>query len=188
MVAKFHYRQLLAGLKYDDQHMERGERVMASQGILYTVKGPRGSYYAIHDPATGLLRTERTEEAARAQARDMDIRLVDQEIVSHEELLRRTGREMPETLQPKPRQSHRHVEPAEITVANPLSEIKRDDLVLQSVALPVKMPLFASEPLPAQDLAPGAPPLDAFSTGEIVSSALLPTSSDADSNREPTRL
>ena len=69
---------------------------MASQGVLYTVKGPRGNYYAIHDPATGRVWTERTEQAARAQALDMDIALVDDEIISHEELLRRTGREMPQ--------------------------------------------------------------------------------------------
>src|SRR5437016_17240 len=66
---------------------------MTAQGILYTVRGPRGSYFAIHDPATRRVWTERTEQAARAQASDMGMVLSAEETITHEELMRRTGRE-----------------------------------------------------------------------------------------------
>jgi len=61
--------------------------------ILYTVQGPRGSYFAIHDPATGRICTESSDPRARAQARDMGLIVVNEETITHPELLRRTGRD-----------------------------------------------------------------------------------------------
>jgi len=60
---------------------------------LYTVQGPRGSYYAIHDPATGRICTESSDPRARAQARDMGLMVMHEETITHQELLRRTGRD-----------------------------------------------------------------------------------------------
>ena len=61
--------------------------------VLYTVQGPRGSYYAIHDPATGRICTESSDPRARAQARDMGLMVTHEESITHQELLRRTGRD-----------------------------------------------------------------------------------------------
>jgi hypothetical protein len=129
------------------------EAAMGSHGILYTVEGPKGSYYAIHDPATGRVRTERTEQAARAQARKMGITLVADEIISHEELLRRTGREMPETSQPL----------AQTT-----------DSTAESAPMIVPSSPYGNGDPTTVDNVPDAPALDAFSTGQIISSAPMP--------------
>ncbi len=61
--------------------------------VLYTVQGPRGSYYALHDPATGRICTESSDPRARAQARDMGLLVTHEESITHQELLRRTGRD-----------------------------------------------------------------------------------------------
>ena len=61
--------------------------------VLYTVQGPRGSYFAVHDPATGRICTESSDPRARAQAREMGLVVTHEETISHQELLRRTGRE-----------------------------------------------------------------------------------------------
>ncbi|HSZ58927.1 MAG TPA: hypothetical protein VK797_25025 [Tepidisphaeraceae bacterium] len=126
---------------------------MGSHGILYTVEGPKGSYYAIHDPATGRVRTERTEQAARAQAQKMGITLVADEIISHEELLRRTGREMGGTSP---------------------SEAQAIDSPTESSPLIVPSSPYGNSDPPTVDNAPDAPALDAFSTGQIICSAPLP--------------
>lgn len=60
--------------------------------VLYTVHGPRGSYFAIHDPSEGRVWTDRTAHAARTRANEMGLLLVAEEGVTHEELMRRTGR------------------------------------------------------------------------------------------------
>jgi hypothetical protein len=61
--------------------------------VLYTVQGPRGSYFAVHDPATGRICTESSDPRARAQAREMGLLVTHEETISHQELLRRTGRD-----------------------------------------------------------------------------------------------
>jgi len=61
--------------------------------VLYTVNGPRGSYFAIHDPAVGRVWTDRTGHAARTRASELGLFLVAEESVTHEELMRRTGRD-----------------------------------------------------------------------------------------------
>jgi hypothetical protein len=66
---------------------------MPGGAVLYTVRGPRGNYYAVHDPGSGRMFTERTDHAARAQAQEMGLIVISEENVSHQELLRRAGRE-----------------------------------------------------------------------------------------------
>src|SRR5579859_1342552 len=61
--------------------------------VLCTVQGPRGSYFAIHDPSTGRICTESSDPRARAQARDMGLVVTHEEAITHQELLRRTGRD-----------------------------------------------------------------------------------------------
>jgi hypothetical protein len=41
--------------------------------VLYKVRRPNGSYFAIYDPQTGRLWTERSEPAARAQAQELGL-------------------------------------------------------------------------------------------------------------------
>ena len=170
---------------------------MASQGILYTVEGPRGSYYAIHDPATRRIWTERTEQAARAQAQDIGMVLVGEEIISHEELLRRTGREVPPT--PATAQSEfkkprvpSHPAPDRADVAGPAliigpqipHEETGDSLVLRHVGTGGSF--FAVDPLlGSADLPEESPDLrlfSTFSTGEIIASApaAIPTDDGSD--------
>jgi hypothetical protein len=168
--------------------MDGGEQPMAGQGILYTVKGPRGSYYAIHDPPSGRVWTERTEQAARAQALDMGIALVGDEVISHEELLRRTGREMPEASSAPLKNTEAATGPAPLVISKDLSRKGDDALVLQSSTSLGNGALFASRPLLSEPLVPESPPAAAFSTGEIISSALPPTPSDDNSGREPSSL
>jgi len=71
---------------------------MKAKGVLYTVEGSRGVYYAIHDPATSRVWTERTESAALAQARELGILIAAEELITADELLRRTGRDAPERM------------------------------------------------------------------------------------------
>ncbi|HEY8751789.1 MAG TPA: hypothetical protein VIM11_27660 [Tepidisphaeraceae bacterium] len=70
-----------------------GNHPMPGGVVLYMVRGPRGSYYAVHDPGSGRVFTERTDHAARAQAQELGLIVMSAEEVSHQELLRRTGRE-----------------------------------------------------------------------------------------------
>ena len=86
----------IRGCRMNDHPMRGG-------AVLYTVQGPRGSYYAIHDPANGRIITESTDPRARTQAREMGLVVVTEETISHQELLRRTGREADALTQaPKP--------------------------------------------------------------------------------------
>jgi hypothetical protein len=145
---------------------------MASQGILYTVKGPRGSYYAIHDPASRRVWTERTEQAARAQAGDMDIALVSDEIISHEELLRRTGRELPRIAPPAAAQKADTPQPPKAVVISRVLTEKRDEALIFGAGGAVTNPsIFASQPVPGRDDQDeaGARQPGAFSSGKIIS-------------------
>jgi hypothetical protein len=55
---------------------------------LYVVKGPKGPYYAIRENDSGLVVTERTEQAAAALANEKDMIVVDRREISHEELVK----------------------------------------------------------------------------------------------------
>ena len=54
---------------------------------LFTVSGPRGTYYAVRDEETGAVLTERTESAASAMADERDLLIVDRREVGHAELI-----------------------------------------------------------------------------------------------------
>lgn len=58
-----------------------------AQATFYTVKGPRGEYYAVRDHPTGRFFTERTELAARQQAADERLDIVEELAVDHAQLL-----------------------------------------------------------------------------------------------------
>jgi hypothetical protein len=59
---------------------------------LYRVHRPnQGLYFGVHDPATRRIRTERTEQAARAVADEMNLQLTGEQDVSHDQWLRLTG-------------------------------------------------------------------------------------------------
>lgn len=59
-----------------------------TDATLYTVNGPRGTYYAIRDHDTGTVLTEGTESAAAAVANEKDLVIVDQLQIGHAELLK----------------------------------------------------------------------------------------------------
>ena len=59
---------------------------------LYRVTRTNGSYFAIHDPASGRLWTERSEQAARAQAAELNLSLGAARSIRHDELMRLLGR------------------------------------------------------------------------------------------------
>jgi len=54
---------------------------------IYTVHGPRGVYYAVHNHHTGKIWTERTELAAEEQAADEGLALIDSKEIDHASLL-----------------------------------------------------------------------------------------------------
>ena len=58
-----------------------------SDATLYTVNGPRGTYWAIRCQETGAVWTERTESAAAALADEHDLIVVNREDISHAMLL-----------------------------------------------------------------------------------------------------
>src|SRR5579864_3375277 len=69
-------------------------------GILYKVRGPRGVYFAIHDPQSGRLWTERSAESARAQARELELAIESERSVTHHELMRLLGRDSAPAARP----------------------------------------------------------------------------------------
>ena len=58
-----------------------------TDATLYTVNGPRGSYFAVRNHDSGSVLTERTESAAAALANEQDLLIVDQCEISHAQLL-----------------------------------------------------------------------------------------------------
>lgn len=62
-----------------------------TDATLYTVHGPRGSYYAVRNHDTGAVLTERTRSAAAGLANEQDLVIVDQREISHAELLEMSG-------------------------------------------------------------------------------------------------
>lgn len=62
-----------------------------TDATLLTVNGPRGAYFAIQDNDTGMVLTERTEQAAAALADEKDMLIVERRRVTHEELLAMTN-------------------------------------------------------------------------------------------------
>lgn len=58
-----------------------------TDATLYTVTGPRATYYALRIHDTGAILTERTESAAAAIANEQDLVIVDQLQITHAELL-----------------------------------------------------------------------------------------------------
>jgi hypothetical protein len=58
-----------------------------AHATFYTVNGPRGEYYAVRNHETKKIWTERTELAARQQARDERLEFVGEEAIDHIHLL-----------------------------------------------------------------------------------------------------
>ena len=61
---------------------------MNTRGVLYTVRGPRAVYYALRNEETGRVWTERTELAARDQANELAITIVNEAEITQDELVR----------------------------------------------------------------------------------------------------
>ena len=61
------------------------------RATLYTVNGPRGCYFAVRNHHTGLVWTERTELAARSQAAEQGLDIVEEQEVPHERMLQLMG-------------------------------------------------------------------------------------------------
>ena len=68
---------------------------MNDSAKLYEVKTPSGSIYAVHDPASRMVWTERTEHAARDLARDKRLTLVPAGQITREQLVALMGHEQP---------------------------------------------------------------------------------------------
>ena len=157
---------------------------MAAQGILYTVKGRRGSYFAIHDPATRRVWTERTERAARLQAEELGIEVVSEEIISHEQLLTRTGRDAPAPFTP--------FHPAPVDAATPVGKPYDENFAIRLPLDDTNEPLMIRNssveifPFAAQPLAPDVereaqlPFLGMLGTGQVISSGPGPIVGEGD--------
>ena len=66
--------------------LDKRDMAMA-QATFYTVTGPRGVYHAVRNHETGKIWTERTEHAAHQQAADEGLSLVDEQSITHMQLL-----------------------------------------------------------------------------------------------------
>jgi hypothetical protein len=62
-----------------------------TDATMFVVKGPHGPYYALQDNDSGVVVTERTEQAAAALANEKDMLIVDRREITHAELLKMTG-------------------------------------------------------------------------------------------------
>ena len=60
---------------------------------LYEVVTARGTVYALLDVGSGMVWTERSEQAARQLAKDRRLSITEERAISHEELLRLMGHE-----------------------------------------------------------------------------------------------
>ena len=67
-----------------------------TDATLLTVNGPRGAYFAIQDNDTGMVLTERTEQAAAALADEKDMLIVERRQITHDELLAMMSSRCPE--------------------------------------------------------------------------------------------
>jgi hypothetical protein len=80
-----------------------------ADATLFEVQTARGSVFAIHDPSTGMVWTERTEQAARLLATDKGFSVTQEKTISQEALLVLTGRDAsrppstPHTISQPPR-------------------------------------------------------------------------------------
>ena len=74
---------------------------MAHIAGLYRVQGPNGVYYAVFDPATGRMWTERSEHSARDQAVDAGLELAPERAITHQALMKLSGRDM-HPVRPQP--------------------------------------------------------------------------------------
>ena len=79
---------------------------MGSKATLYEVQGAHGTVYvyAIRDSESGMLWTERSEQAARSLAREKGLTISAQENITRTQLLRLMGQEVEETPAPQPEQ------------------------------------------------------------------------------------
>jgi len=75
---------------------------MATNAGLYKVQGPHGEYFAVYDPQTGRLWTERSEHAARSQASESGLIVDRLQSVTHAALMRLAGRDTTVIRPPAP--------------------------------------------------------------------------------------
>ena len=80
---------------------------MGSNATLYEVQGAHGTVYvyAIHDVESGMLWTERSEQAARALAKEKGLTVTAAETITRKQLLRLMGQEVEESPAPQPQQT-----------------------------------------------------------------------------------
>lgn len=64
-----------------------------TDATLFTVNGPQGRYFAIHNHDTGAVITRPTESGAAALANEQDLLIVDQREISHAKLQELSGAE-----------------------------------------------------------------------------------------------
>jgi hypothetical protein len=82
-------------------------------GVIYKVRGPRGVYFAIHDPQAGRLWTERSVESARAQAQELKLTIDSERSVTHHELMRLLGRDSAPSPRPASAKSPEAASPSD---------------------------------------------------------------------------
>ncbi|MDB5331990.1 MAG: hypothetical protein JWP03_3141 [Phycisphaerales bacterium] len=83
-----------------------------ADATLFEVRTVRGIVYAIHDPSTGMVWTERTEQSARLLAADKGLAITLKKSISQDGLLALSGRDVqrpaskPSAVQQPPRSKH----------------------------------------------------------------------------------
>jgi hypothetical protein len=119
---------------------------MATIAGLYKVRGPNGVYYAVHDPASGRVWTERSEQSARAQAHDAGLDLAPERSITHQALMQMTGRgnvsppkasSTASTTAATPPSPRPPAPPRAISSRSPFAQLDSNQPVLTSQAKPV---------------------------------------------------
>ncbi len=91
---------------------------MAKIAGLYRVRGPNGTYYAVFDPETKRLWTERSEHSARAQAEEAGLELAPERAITHQALMQLSGRDTGPAVQ-RPASGSPSVVPTDKPVQKP---------------------------------------------------------------------
>ena len=138
---------------------------MAHIAGLYRVQGPNGVYYAVFDPATGRLWTERSEHSARDQAEDAGLELAPERAITHQALMKLSGRDThparphPVTPSPTPTTPPVAKPPRAAISRSPFASSGAGESVLINRSDQVSGGLFSGE-------TPVAPPIQPPSTEE----------------------
>jgi hypothetical protein len=152
---------------------------MAHIAGLYRVQGPNGVYYAVFDPATGRLWTERSEHSARDQAEDAGLELAPERAITHQALMKLSGRDthparpQPTSSSPTPTTPPEEKPPRPAISRSPFASSDASGPVLINRSNQVSGGLFSGETPVAPPTQPTTEESETPSAGSVFSRDVL---------------